>query len=158
MARAEFGSGSTWIVLPPATRSPRQLRRWQHWLAGAVFMLTLFALATPVYAQENATPQPAIDSPLQPPLPAASPSTTPTASPSETPTSMPTATATETPSPTPTATPTLDLATAALQVSPLRIAPSDQPIGESSGRPWLVLAVAIVLTGAIVMLIAQRRT
>jgi hypothetical protein len=156
MVRVDFKAGRFGNAIRCAAHFPHNCGKWRISVVGLVLWMTLFAPVAPVAAQENSTPQPAIDSPLLPPTPIL----TPTATPIDTPTVTPTETSTATPSPTPTttATPTPDLAAAALQVSPLRISPDDRPLNESSARPWLALAVALVLTGAIVMLIADRRT
>lgn len=118
-------------------------------LAGAALIALWIIALTPalVSAQdvENAAEQPTLDSPLLPspatPSPTATPSTTPT----------------DTPRPTPTATPTPDLAAAALQISPLRIAADDHPIAANSAMLWIALAAVIVAAGAGVMVIAQQR-
>ncbi|GIK73790.1 MAG: hypothetical protein BroJett021_27780 [Chloroflexota bacterium] len=120
-------------------------------LAGAALIALWIIALTPalVSAQdvENAAEQPTIDSPL---LPSPSPAT-------PSPTSTPSTTPTDTPRPTPTATPTLDLAAAALQVSPLRIVADDRPIAANSAMLWVALAATIVAAGAGVMVIAQQR-
>ncbi len=122
-------------------------------MAGAALLALWIVALTPalVSAQDagNAAEQPTIDSPL---LPSPLPST-------PSPTSTPSITPTDTPSPTPTATPTptLDLAAAALQVSPLRIAADDRPIVANSAMLWIALAAVIVAAGAGVMVVAQQR-
>jgi hypothetical protein len=116
----------------------------------AVWIIALI-ITTPalVYAQDvgSATEQPTIDSPLLPtPLPSTpSPTLTPSATPNDT------------PSPTPMATPTLDLAAAALQVSPLRIVADDRPFTANSAMLWIALAAVIVVAGATVMVVAHQR-
>lgn len=120
-----------------------------NWLIGISIIVVLFALPTAAHAQtpDNGAPQPAVDSPLLPPTPTPSPTLLPTPSP----------TPTETPSPAPAATPTPDLSAAVLQVSPLGVAPDDRTITGSSALTWITLAVLIVLAGAVVMTVAQRR-
>ena len=135
--------------------------------AACAVVIVMFTIATciaapaHIYAQStgSATEQPAINSPLLPtvapatPLPPATPSPLPPPSPTATPSVTPT----ETASPMPTATATLDLAAAALQVSPLRITADDRPITASSALVWIALAALIVVAGAGVMLVAQQR-
>jgi hypothetical protein len=103
-------------------------------------LLCALALGAPARAQTPIIGTPAFpfDSPLATPL------ATPT----------PTPTSTVTPSP----TPTVDLATAVLQVSPLRVTPEARPAGASSALLWIIAAVALVFAGAVVMAVAQRRT
>lgn len=122
-------------------------RRWQRLLFSTCAAALLFLAGLPgsARAQEPVigTPLPPIDSPLFP----------------ATPTPSPTATAipTDTPSPTPSATPTIDLATAVLQVSPLRLTPDDRPMQDFSALLVVVSALLLVLAGAIVMAVAQTR-
>lgn len=130
-------------------------------------LIVMFTIATciaapaHIYAQStgSATEQPAIDSPLLPTVAPATPQPTATPSPlpPPSPTATPSVTPTETASPMPTATATLDLAAAALQVSPLRITADDRPIAASSAMLWIALAVVIVMAGASVMVVARQR-
>lgn len=117
---------------PSAALHHRRRVRWLYTLAALICALTLGA---PVQAQTPITATPAFpfDSPLATPTPSPSP--------------------TATPSP----TPTVDLATAVLQVSPLRVTPDARPAGVSSALLWSIAAVVLVFAGAVVMAVAQRR-
>lgn len=121
------------------------LLRRRAFLAWAISLVAAMMLCAPApagaQAPNDSTPPPPVDSPL---LPATS-------------TPAPTATPTSTPSPTPTATPTQDLSTAVLQVSPLKLAPDDRPINDIGALSWVTIAALVVLAGAVVMMVAQRR-
>lgn len=114
-------------------------RRRVRWLCTLCTLLCALALAAPVCAQTPITGTPAFpfDSPLATPLATPTPTPSPTA--------------------TPPPTPTVDLATAVLQVSPLRVTPDARPAGASSALLWSIAAVALVFAGAVVMAVAQRR-
>ena len=110
-----------------------------------VFAVALLALPLAALGQtppDNGAPGAGFDSPIVPP---------PTA------TELPSPTPTETATATPTLTPTPDLSTAVLQVSPLGIVPDDHPMDSAGPMPWLMLAALIVVAGAAVMVVAQRR-
>ncbi len=130
--------------------------------AALLVMLTgaaMFAAPATLQAQDdgNATAQPTVDSPLLPTPLAPTPQLTATPTPPPPPTATPSATPTDTASPTPTATATFDLAAAALQVSPLRIAADDRPIAAGSAMLWIALSAVIVVAGAGVMVVAHLR-
>lgn len=119
--------------------APLHNRRRVRWLCTLCALLCALAFAAPARAQTptNATPVFPFDSPLATPLVTLTPTPSPTA--------------------TPPPTPTVDLATAVLQVSPLRVTPDARPAGASSALLWSIAAVVLVLAGAIVMAVAQRR-
>ena len=102
-------------------------------------LIITVACSAPVQAQTPVTGTPLFpfDSPLATPLATPSPTPTPTATPSP--------------------TPTVDLATAVLQVSPLRVTPDDRPANQSGALLWIIAAATLVLAGAVVMAVAQRR-
>ncbi|MCB0042443.1 MAG: hypothetical protein M9936_22100 [Caldilinea sp.] len=123
--------------------SPGARRRCK--LSLITFVVALFALPLAALAQtppDNGAPSGGFVSPIVPP---------PTA------TEVPSPTPTETATATPTFTPTPDLSTAVLQVSPLGIVPDDRPMDSAGPLPWLMLAALVVVAGAAVMVVAQRR-
>lgn len=112
------------------------------WVIVFGLLLTMPA-ALRAQAPDNGTPTFPFDSPL--PTPPSTP----------TPTATATATSTATSTPTSTPTPTQDLASAVLQVSPLRVAPDDRPLNNTGALLWLVAALSLVLVGALIMVVKK---
>lgn len=122
-------------------------------LVSALLIGVLMVMASPARVAAQGGDEYTVQSTVESPL-------TPTAlqrASEESPSVTSTLTLTPTPSPMPTETATPDLVAAALQVSPLRIAPNDRPIDSRDALLWIALAALIALAGAIVMMVAQQR-
>lgn len=128
------------------------LRTYGRLAVVLAYVTVLCWLPTVLLAQspDNGPPPQPFDSPLTAPTLLVTPLPTATATP------VPTVTPTAAPTATPTPTPTPDLATAVLQVSPLRVAPDARPIAGAGALGWITAALLLVLAGALVMTVSQR--
>ena len=118
---------------------------------GGILWLVVVALMLPAAVAAQRSPsevhEQSITSPLDTPRPAEPLTNTPTPSPTVTPTPTTTATATSTPTPT----------VAPFQISPLIVQSAGAPPDSSGAMIWIAVAALLVLTGSVVMFVADRR-
>lgn len=126
-------------------------------LALAMIVIVFFGSPLDVRAQTSDNGAPSAQETPSAPFDSALPTPLATLLPGDTP--MMTATPTSAPAVTamPTPTPTDNLASAVMQISPLKVAPDDRPFNNSGAFAWLATALVIVLAGAVVMAAAQTR-